>query len=161
MCLSGLPLTCPLQGTWPATQAYSLTGNGTGDPLICRKALNPLSHTSQGLIILLKSVGSAVKFLLSFKILDLEVLFILTFLQRIFSNYFIFSLYIWKKIIYKWCHSNLSFVIVVFDVLFCLFLFIEEPINNAYKLLYKIYLYLVILFFESALLLFSEYFHVI
>ena len=43
-----LPLVHPLLGTWPATQAYSLTGNRTSDPLIHRPALNPLSHTSQG-----------------------------------------------------------------------------------------------------------------
>ena len=30
-----LPLVCPLQGTWPATQACALTRNWTGDPLVC------------------------------------------------------------------------------------------------------------------------------
>ena len=40
-----LPLKCPLLGTWPATQACALTGNGT---LLHRPALNPLSHSSQG-----------------------------------------------------------------------------------------------------------------
>ena len=35
-------------GTWPATQACALTGNGTSNPLVCRLTLNPLSHTSQG-----------------------------------------------------------------------------------------------------------------
>ena len=34
-------------GTWPATQACALTGNGTGDPLVHGLGLNPLSHTSQ------------------------------------------------------------------------------------------------------------------
>ena len=43
-----LPVTCPLLGTWPATQACALTGNQTRDVLIYRPALNPLSHTSQG-----------------------------------------------------------------------------------------------------------------
>ena len=43
-----LPLTHPLLGTWPATQACVLTGNPTRDPLFHRPALNPLSHTSQG-----------------------------------------------------------------------------------------------------------------
>ena len=43
-----LPLSCLLLGTWPATQACALTGNQTGDPLVCRPALNPLSQTSQG-----------------------------------------------------------------------------------------------------------------
>ena len=35
-----LPLTRPLLGTWPTTQACALTGNLTRDPLICRPALN-------------------------------------------------------------------------------------------------------------------------
>ena len=39
-------------GTWPATQACALTGNRTGDLLVTRLALNPLSHTSQGHIYL-------------------------------------------------------------------------------------------------------------
>ena len=39
----------PPTGDWPATQACVLTGNRTDDPLVCRPALNPLSHTSQGL----------------------------------------------------------------------------------------------------------------
>ena len=45
-----LPLMRPLLGTWPTTQACALTGNRTGDPLVCRPALNPLGHTSQGTI---------------------------------------------------------------------------------------------------------------
>ena len=43
-----LPLTHPQLWTWPATQACALTGNRTNDPLVCRPALNPLSHMSQG-----------------------------------------------------------------------------------------------------------------
>ena len=43
-----LPLEQPLLGTRPATQACALTGNRTGDPLVRRPALSPLSHTSQG-----------------------------------------------------------------------------------------------------------------
>ena len=43
-----LPLTCPLLGTWPTTQACALTRNRTDDPLVHRLALNPLSHTSWG-----------------------------------------------------------------------------------------------------------------
>ena len=42
-----LPLTRPLLGTLPETQACALTGNGTGDPLVHRLALNLLTHTSQ------------------------------------------------------------------------------------------------------------------
>ena len=46
--------TSPL-GTWPATQACALTGNWTSDPLVCRPALNLLSHSSQGLAWLLNT----------------------------------------------------------------------------------------------------------
>ena len=50
-----LPLACLLLGTWPATQACALTGNGIRDLLDHRLALNPVSHTSQGSY--LKSLG--------------------------------------------------------------------------------------------------------
>ena len=43
-----LPPAHPLLGTWPAAQACALTGDRTGDPLVHRPVLNPLSHTSQG-----------------------------------------------------------------------------------------------------------------
>ena len=43
-----LPLAGSLRGTWPTTQPCALTGNRTGDPMVCRPALNPLSHISQG-----------------------------------------------------------------------------------------------------------------
>ena len=43
-----LSLVHPVLGTWPATQACALTGNQTSVPLVCRPALNLLSHTSQG-----------------------------------------------------------------------------------------------------------------
>ena len=42
-----LPLTHPLLGTWPATQACALMGNWTGNQLAHRPALNPLSHSSR------------------------------------------------------------------------------------------------------------------
>ena len=38
----------PSLGTWPTTQACALTVNQTGDPLVCRPALNALSYTSRG-----------------------------------------------------------------------------------------------------------------
>ena len=38
----------PDVGTQPETQACAPTGNQTGDPLVCRLALNPLSHASPG-----------------------------------------------------------------------------------------------------------------
>ena len=42
----------PLLGTWPATQAQALAGNWTSNPLVHRPALNPLSHTSQGYVLI-------------------------------------------------------------------------------------------------------------
>ena len=39
-----LPLTCPLLGTWPATQARAPTGN----QMLCRTTLNQLSYIGQG-----------------------------------------------------------------------------------------------------------------
>ena len=38
----------PLLGTWPNTQACALTRNRTGNLLVCRPTLNPLSYTNQG-----------------------------------------------------------------------------------------------------------------
>ena len=52
-----LLVTCPLLRTWLATQACSLTGNRTSNPLVCRLALNALSHTSQGGKISLLDLG--------------------------------------------------------------------------------------------------------
>ena len=43
-----LPLTLPLLGTWPTTQAYALTGNQTRDPLVYRLVLNPLESHRPG-----------------------------------------------------------------------------------------------------------------
>ena len=42
-----LPLKSPLLGTWPASQACTLTGNQTKNSLLHSPALSPLSHTSQ------------------------------------------------------------------------------------------------------------------
>ena len=52
-----LPLTCPLLGTWPITQACALTGNQTSDPFFLRLALNPLSP-GQFLLLLLLLLSS-------------------------------------------------------------------------------------------------------
>ena len=49
-----LPLAHPQLGTWHATQVCALTGNQTGDLLVRKQALNLLSHTSQGVILILK-----------------------------------------------------------------------------------------------------------
>ena len=47
-----LPLTRPLLGTWPTTQACVPTGNPAHNPSLHRLVLNPLSHTSQGCFLL-------------------------------------------------------------------------------------------------------------
>ena len=51
----------PLLGTWPTTQACALVGNQTGDPLLHRPALNPLSNTSEGRTFLLKCISNIPK----------------------------------------------------------------------------------------------------
>ena len=45
-----LPLAHPLLGTWPTTQAWSLTGNQTCNPLLQKPTLSPLTYTSHGSI---------------------------------------------------------------------------------------------------------------
>ena len=58
-----LPLTHPLLGTWPTSQACALTGNWTCNPLIHSPVLNPLTHTRQGLtsytLLLMQRLGTA------------------------------------------------------------------------------------------------------
>ena len=46
-----LPLTHPVLGTCSGTQSCALTGSRTSDPPFLRAAFNPLSHTSQGCIL--------------------------------------------------------------------------------------------------------------
>ena len=53
-----LPPPPPL-GTWPTTQACTLTRNWTGYSLVCRPALNPLSHTIQAWLFYFKRRHSA------------------------------------------------------------------------------------------------------
>ena len=54
-----LPLVHSLLGTWPATQACALTGDQTCDPSVHRRTLNPLSHTSQGFVLVAKLMSAA------------------------------------------------------------------------------------------------------
>ena len=44
-----LPLERPLLASWLTTWACALTEYRTSDPLVHRRVLNPLSHTSQGI----------------------------------------------------------------------------------------------------------------
>ena len=46
--MCGYLLCTPYRGPGPQPQARALTGNRTGDPLVCRPVLKPLSHSSQG-----------------------------------------------------------------------------------------------------------------
>ena len=57
-----LPLVHPPLGTWPKSQAWALTGNQTGDPLVHRPALNLRSHTSQGCLALFNFLVSVSPF---------------------------------------------------------------------------------------------------
>ena len=50
-------------GTWPTTQARALTGNQTSNLSVCRPALSPLSHTSQGKYTIFEREGSTLMFL--------------------------------------------------------------------------------------------------
>ena len=52
------PLVRPLLGPSPATQVCALNENQTGDPLVHRPALDPLSHTSLGSKWILLSHGA-------------------------------------------------------------------------------------------------------
>ena len=56
-----LPLEHPRLGTWPSNQAYALTGNQTGNSLVLRPALNPLSHTNLGCFFLILERGERKK----------------------------------------------------------------------------------------------------
>ena len=47
----------PQPGTCSTTQARALTGGRTGDLLVCRMTTNPLSHTSQDLLLSFKRAG--------------------------------------------------------------------------------------------------------
>ena len=47
-----LPFTRPQLGTWPTTQMCALTGHQTGNLLVRRLVLNPLSHISPGCLVL-------------------------------------------------------------------------------------------------------------
>ena len=51
-----LPLTCPQLGTRPTTQTCALTGYRTSRLSVCRPALTPLTHTSQGKLYIFKNI---------------------------------------------------------------------------------------------------------
>ena len=64
--INPLLLARPQLGTWPTNQACAPTGNQTGDLLVCRPALNPLSHTSLGYFSLFFWVRGARKITLEY-----------------------------------------------------------------------------------------------
>ena len=55
-----LPLTRPQLGTWPATQACALTGNGTTNISLCGTMPSQLSHTGQGVPALFTEPSSSI-----------------------------------------------------------------------------------------------------
>ena len=57
-----LPQEWPLLMILPATQACALIGNQTGNPLVHRPKLSPLSYTSQGYILLFLMEDSSFEF---------------------------------------------------------------------------------------------------
>ena len=68
-----LPPTHPLPGTWPLIQACALTRNQTGNPLVCRPVLNPLSYTSQSYILLINLFLVYMKWEFFFSEFDIHV----------------------------------------------------------------------------------------
>ena len=54
--MCGCLLCAPFWGPGPQHQVCALTRNQTSGPLACRPVLNPLSHTSQGLLVSLKGL---------------------------------------------------------------------------------------------------------
>ena len=58
--LDWLPLVCPELGTWPPSQASALTGNRTGDLLVCRLALLAVSQMSNSCIFYSTSLATVV-----------------------------------------------------------------------------------------------------
>ena len=63
--MCGYLLCTPHTGDWSETQECAPTGNQTGNPLVHRLALNPLSHTSHGYIILFEAILNEIVFLIS------------------------------------------------------------------------------------------------
>ena len=58
-----LPVMWPPLRTWPTAQACALTGNRTGDPLLHRPALNPLSYTpARAMIFIIENVKHVARY---------------------------------------------------------------------------------------------------
>ena len=72
--MRGCFLHAPYWGlAWPAAQACALTGNGPSNPLVRRIVLSPLSHTSQGPIIIFnKRFSEGVKIKTKIILLDIH-----------------------------------------------------------------------------------------
>ena len=100
------PLTHCQLGTWTTTQACALTQNQTGNLLVHRLALNPLSHTSQGLFSTLYNC----LFLLSRR-------FSFCFLAMYLWYYSFVFLFLLHSLFYFWPFFFLSFFCLVFGKL--------------------------------------------
>ena len=89
-----LPLMRPLLGIWSTTQACALIGNQTGDPLVHRPMLNPLSYTSQG------QIPIFVMHIMAFTLLNN----VPSFKICVYTHMFVcVCMYI-----YIWCHITIS-----------------------------------------------------
>ena len=90
-----LPLEQPLLGTRPTTQACALTANQTGNPLVCRPALNPLSHTSQGKTSVSKINTQLFLCLIRFLLLNFQILVVGRWHNVCFNRKGLFSFLKW------------------------------------------------------------------
>ena len=134
-----LPLMRPLLGTWPATQASTLTGNWTSDPLVCRLAL---SHTSQGsnafficLVLLIFSI-----YFENFLRISISAYITNLFLHVVSISFGALSILV-IDVLNSWCHNS-NIPAISGSVTFSLssnsfFLFCFLPLNTLYILLLK------------------------
>ena len=133
--MCGCLLSAPLLGIWPATQACALTRNQTGNPLVCRLELNPLSHTSRGFFLSMK---------LEVELLDHMVTLYLNFLR---SHHIIFHR---AAPFYIPISSAQSFHFIIANICYLFTYFLNKTILMGVKwYLIMVYISLMICDFEN------------
>ena len=91
-----LPVTHPQLRTWPANQTCALTGNRTGNLLVYRLVLSPLSYSSQGSpFLFIRIVFVVIDWMISLYISDISSLS-----EALFLN--IFSHLVGWRFVYRW-----------------------------------------------------------